>query len=267
MVVIRLSRAGTKKKPFYHLAVADKQSPRDGRFIERVGFYNPIARGKSEPLRVDLERVDYWLSVGAQLSPKVKSIVARARILDALPPEPATTDSTDGSSAEAQDAVVAAKEEDSVDAKAPTADATDAIVESQEQEDVADMKDDVSVPEMESAEDAAMEQTDEPESVESLLDAQSSEDSGETKVDADARIDEKETGDPDEEEVAQVAEEVEETEADASDQSTVEAETEQEVSSEDSTEPSTEIEEKVAEHQDERLDTEKRSCNRDKMTL
>ncbi len=82
MVVIRLARAGTKKKPFYHLSVMDKRSPRDGRFIERVGFYNPIARGKAELFRVDLERIDYWSSVGAQISPKVASIVKKARQLE-----------------------------------------------------------------------------------------------------------------------------------------------------------------------------------------
>lgn len=79
MVVIRLARAGTKKKPFYHLSVVDKRSPRDGRFIERIGFYNPVARGGAEPFRVDLERIDYWSSVGAQISPKVASIVKKAR--------------------------------------------------------------------------------------------------------------------------------------------------------------------------------------------
>lgn len=90
MVVIRLARAGTKKKPFYHLSVMDKRSPRDGRFIERVGFYNPIARGKAELLRVDLERIDYWSSVGAQISPKVASIVKKARKLKE------TSESTEG---------------------------------------------------------------------------------------------------------------------------------------------------------------------------
>lgn len=79
MVVIRLARAGTKKKPFYHLSVVDKRSPRDGRFIERIGFYNPVARGGAEPFRVDLDRIDYWSSVGAQISPKVASIVKKAR--------------------------------------------------------------------------------------------------------------------------------------------------------------------------------------------
>ena len=78
MVKIRLSRGGSKKRPFYHLTVADSRSSRDGRFIERVGFFNPIARGQEERLRVDAERVDYWVAQGAQLSPRVKSIIKNA---------------------------------------------------------------------------------------------------------------------------------------------------------------------------------------------
>ena len=62
MVTIRLARGGSKKRPFYHLTVTDSRKPRNGRFIERVGFFNPIARGAEERLRVDLERVDYWVS-------------------------------------------------------------------------------------------------------------------------------------------------------------------------------------------------------------
>ena len=68
MVTIRLARHGSKKNPFYHITVADRANSRDGRFIERVGFYNPVAKGQAEALRVDLDRVDYWLSVGAQPS-------------------------------------------------------------------------------------------------------------------------------------------------------------------------------------------------------
>ena len=79
MVTIRLARHGGKKKPFYHLTVAEKSAKRDGRFIERVGFYNPIARGQEEKLRVDLERVDFWLSIGAQPSERVKGLVAEWR--------------------------------------------------------------------------------------------------------------------------------------------------------------------------------------------
>jgi len=75
MVVIRLARSGSKKRPFYHLSVADQRFPRDGRFIERVGFFNPVARGSEEVLRVNLERVEYWLSKGAQPSDRVAKLL------------------------------------------------------------------------------------------------------------------------------------------------------------------------------------------------
>ncbi len=75
MVVIRLSRGGSKKRPFYHLTVADSRNARDGRFIERVGFFNPIARGQEERIRVSLDRVDYWVSKGAQTSDRVAQII------------------------------------------------------------------------------------------------------------------------------------------------------------------------------------------------
>jgi small subunit ribosomal protein S16 len=78
MVTIRLSRGGAKKRPFYHLTVTDKRSGRDGRFIERVGFFNPIARGQEERLRVDLERVQYWRSQGAQPSERVAKLLEEA---------------------------------------------------------------------------------------------------------------------------------------------------------------------------------------------
>ncbi|MEH6357522.1 MAG: 30S ribosomal protein S16 [Pseudomonadales bacterium] len=75
MVVIRLSRGGSKKRPFYHLTVADQRNARDGRFIERVGFFNPVARGQEESLRIDQERVDYWVSKGAQPSDRVATLL------------------------------------------------------------------------------------------------------------------------------------------------------------------------------------------------
>jgi len=75
MVVIRLSRGGSKKTPFFNLVVADSRNRRDGRFIERVGFYNPSASGQAEALRVDQERVNYWTGVGAQPSDTVKRLV------------------------------------------------------------------------------------------------------------------------------------------------------------------------------------------------
>ena len=76
MVTIRLARGGSKKRPFYHITVADSRNARNGRFIERVGFYNPIARGQEETLRLDKERLDYWVSQGAQLSDRVAKIVS-----------------------------------------------------------------------------------------------------------------------------------------------------------------------------------------------
>jgi small subunit ribosomal protein S16 len=79
MVIIRLTRGGAKKKPFYHIVVADSRRSRDGRNIERLGFFNPVARGQEERLRLDLDRLDYWTGVGAQLSERVKTLVSEAR--------------------------------------------------------------------------------------------------------------------------------------------------------------------------------------------
>ena len=78
MVTIRLARGGSKKRPFYHLTVTDSRNARNGRFIERVGFFNPIARGQEERLRVNSERLDYWVGQGAQLSERVSTLVKEA---------------------------------------------------------------------------------------------------------------------------------------------------------------------------------------------
>lgn len=78
MVSIRLSRGGSKKRPFYHLAVTDSRNARDGRFIERIGFFNPIARGQEERLRVDQERASFWLGRGAQASERVSKLLKEA---------------------------------------------------------------------------------------------------------------------------------------------------------------------------------------------
>lgn len=75
MVVIRLSRGGAKKRPFYHIVVADKQSSRNGRFIEQVGYFNPIAAGKDVRLTLDLARVQEWVAKGAQASDRVKHLI------------------------------------------------------------------------------------------------------------------------------------------------------------------------------------------------
>ena len=75
MVVIRLARGGSKKRPFYHITVADQRNARDGRFIERIGFFNPVARGQEERLRIDLERVAHWTGRGAQPSDRIATLL------------------------------------------------------------------------------------------------------------------------------------------------------------------------------------------------
>ena len=75
MLTIRLARAGAKKRPFYHVSVADSRMPRDGRFVERVGYYNPIASGQEVRLELDIERIDYWISQGAQPSERVMNLL------------------------------------------------------------------------------------------------------------------------------------------------------------------------------------------------
>jgi small subunit ribosomal protein S16 len=77
MVVIRLARGGAKNRPFYNVVVADSRNRRDGRFIERVGFYNPIAAADREGLRLDMERLSHWQGRGAQLSDAVAKLVKR----------------------------------------------------------------------------------------------------------------------------------------------------------------------------------------------
>ncbi len=75
MVVIRLSRGGAKKRPFYHIVVADSRCPRDGRLIKRVGIFNPMAKGQEVRLRMDTAILEQWLATGAQMSDRVKSLV------------------------------------------------------------------------------------------------------------------------------------------------------------------------------------------------
>ncbi len=79
MVTIRLSRGGAKKKPFYHVVVTDSRMPRDGRYIERLGYFNPMARGSEKNLEVSLDRVDHWVSQGAGTSDRVKTLIKQAR--------------------------------------------------------------------------------------------------------------------------------------------------------------------------------------------
>lgn len=78
MVTIRLARGGSKKRPFYHLTVSDSRNASTGRFIERVGFFNPQARGQEERLRIDTNRVEHWVKQGAQMSDRVKQLLKSA---------------------------------------------------------------------------------------------------------------------------------------------------------------------------------------------
>ena len=79
MVTIRLARGGAKDNPFYHVVVADSRKSRDGRYIERLGFFNPLAQGNEERLRLNAERVEYWRSVGAQPSERVAKLIKDAK--------------------------------------------------------------------------------------------------------------------------------------------------------------------------------------------
>ena len=78
MVTIRLSRGGAKKKPFYHIVVTDSRNRRDGRYIERVGFFNPVARGQEQRVRIDTARIEHWVGDGAKLSDRVASLLKEA---------------------------------------------------------------------------------------------------------------------------------------------------------------------------------------------
>jgi small subunit ribosomal protein S16 len=75
MVVIRLSRGGAKKRPFYHMVVTDSRKRRDGSSIERIGYFNPVARGQEVRLHIDIEKLKYWQGVGAQLSDRVSALL------------------------------------------------------------------------------------------------------------------------------------------------------------------------------------------------
>jgi len=79
MVTIRLSRGGAKKRPFYHIVVTDSRNRRDGSYLERLGFFNPVAQGKEPELRLDNQRVEYWLKTGAQPSERVAQLIKQAQ--------------------------------------------------------------------------------------------------------------------------------------------------------------------------------------------
>lgn len=79
MVTIRLSKTGAKKRPFYHVIVADSRNSRDGRYIERLGFFNPIARGGEDRLRLDQDRLTHWIAQGAQTTARVSGLIKQAK--------------------------------------------------------------------------------------------------------------------------------------------------------------------------------------------
>ncbi|HGJ5876586.1 MAG TPA: 30S ribosomal protein S16 [Arsenophonus sp.] len=79
MVTIRLARGGAKRRPFYQIVVTNSRNARDGRFIERIGFFNPIASGKAEELRLDLDRVEHWVGLGATVSDRVSALIKQAK--------------------------------------------------------------------------------------------------------------------------------------------------------------------------------------------
>ncbi|MFC0180084.1 30S ribosomal protein S16 [Thorsellia kenyensis] len=79
MVTIRLARGGSKKRPFYQVVVTDSRNSRDGRFIERLGFFNPVASGQAETLRLDLDRINHWIGVGATVSDRVGQLIKEAK--------------------------------------------------------------------------------------------------------------------------------------------------------------------------------------------
>ena len=80
MVIIRLARSGAKKNPYYFITVADERRPRDGAFVERLGFFNPSAKGQEERLRIDLEKLEEWVSKGAQVSDRIKSLIKESKL-------------------------------------------------------------------------------------------------------------------------------------------------------------------------------------------
>lgn len=104
MVIIRLARSGSKKRPFFNIVAANSLDRRDGRFIERVGFYNPVAAGSAEGLRVAFDRVTYWKSVGARISPTVARLVKQAASAPAVAPAAAAAPAAPAAEAPAEGA-------------------------------------------------------------------------------------------------------------------------------------------------------------------
>lgn len=137
-VVIRLTRGGAKKRPFYHIVAADSRNPRDGRYIERLGYYNPIAQGQEIPLFLDLERIAYWTGEGAQPSERVASLLKHAHNgrLKAEPAANATETKAKApkKAAKAEAAPAAKAEEPAAKAEEPAAKAEEPAAEGESQQ-------------------------------------------------------------------------------------------------------------------------------------
>ena len=125
MVKIRLARSGAKKRPFYHVVATDSRNRRDGRYIERLGFFNPVARGKEVPLSLKVERIDYWKAQGAQVSERVTSLI-RSYDPSQLPTPEAKPKAATVEAAPEAVAEIKADEAKEVDAKAAQAEAVEA---------------------------------------------------------------------------------------------------------------------------------------------
>ena len=138
MVKIRLARSGAKKNPYYFITVADERKPRDGSFIDRLGFFNPSAKGQEERLRVDNEKIDLWLSKGAQLSSRVKALVAESKL---TPEEVQAKVDAKKAKADAKKAAIAeklAQEEADAAAEAAAEEAAEEVAEEAPAEEIAE---------------------------------------------------------------------------------------------------------------------------------
>ena len=154
MVVIRLARRGAKKQPFYHITAADQRAPRDGKYIEKLGYYNPIARGNAQRLYVDLDRVDYWLGVGAQTTETARRLLKEARIQAENPVEEpeAIEETADATSADESTEVA---ETTATDAEEIAAETVEEVAESSDAStDEADASSEEQLEATESSEDA-----------------------------------------------------------------------------------------------------------------
>ena len=142
MVIIRLARSGAKKNPYYFITVADERRPRDGAFIERLGFFNPMARGQEERLRLDLDKLNEWISKGAQVSDRVKALVKESKL---TPEELEAKIAAKKARAEAKKAAIAeklAKEaEEKAEQEAPAEEAAPAEKAAPAEEEVAETED------------------------------------------------------------------------------------------------------------------------------